>query len=204
LLRSLAGSLELSEIGGMRSLGHCPKHERSMIGQDREHACEQLCDHIRTLRDRISRKEELLAGYERDLATLRQVENMTELTSRQAQTVMTNLQARSDEVQCLRESLRKTREQLEQEKKINVAIKQKKIYHKNDEHVPRNGWPKHQCPPDNSQYPSRRRIPTTDKHRKNDHRSPHDEVSGRPIMSDIDHQIRSYMSLENARSIVTE
>ena len=64
-------SLELEGIEGQKSLSHIPKDERERLLRERERACEKLSNQIRVYRERISRKDELLQGYERDLAKLR-------------------------------------------------------------------------------------------------------------------------------------
>ena len=48
----------------------------------------------------------------------------------------------------MRESLTRTKDRLEQEKRLNSAIKQKKTYHLENENVTKGGWPRHACPPE--------------------------------------------------------
>ena len=64
-------SLDLDGIEGLRPLGHIPKDERDRLLRDRERACEKVVNQIKVYRERIARKDELLQGYERDLAKLR-------------------------------------------------------------------------------------------------------------------------------------
>ena len=45
------------------------------IAAEREQSCEQIAGVLRTMKDRIQRKDELLQGYERDLAKLRLAEH---------------------------------------------------------------------------------------------------------------------------------
>lgn len=70
-MRSIASALEVDEVAGLRPMAHIPKDERDYLLQERERACEMLSSRISSIRERISRKDELLQGYEQDLAKLR-------------------------------------------------------------------------------------------------------------------------------------
>lgn len=52
-------------------MAHIPRDERLRLASDREHGCELLTSRVKVLKERIIRKDELLQGYERDLAKLR-------------------------------------------------------------------------------------------------------------------------------------
>ena len=71
LLGAISTSLQLDGIEGCRPIGHIPKDERERLLREREHACEKMVNQIKVYRERINRKDELLQGYERDLAKLR-------------------------------------------------------------------------------------------------------------------------------------
>jgi hypothetical protein len=71
LLRGLASVLEMDDVEGLRSMAHIPKDERIKLSEYREQAVERLSSRVKVLKDRIARKDELLQGYERDLAKLR-------------------------------------------------------------------------------------------------------------------------------------
>ena len=71
MLRGVASALEMDDIGGLRSMAHIPRDERRHLATQREHSCEVITSKIRALRERVARKDELLQGYERDLAKLR-------------------------------------------------------------------------------------------------------------------------------------
>ena len=66
----MASCLELEEISGLRAMAHIPRDEREKLTQEREQATELLANRIKVLQERIQRKDELLQGYERDLAKL--------------------------------------------------------------------------------------------------------------------------------------
>jgi len=57
-------------------MAHAPHDERLQIVTEREQQCEQIARVLRTMKDRIERKDELLQGYERDLAKLRLAEDL--------------------------------------------------------------------------------------------------------------------------------
>ena len=58
---------------GLRPIGHIPKDERERLLEEREKACEILTNKIKLIKERIDRKDELLQGYEGDLAKMRSV-----------------------------------------------------------------------------------------------------------------------------------
>ena len=72
LVRAVGSILELSDVTeSMKSMAHAPHDERLQIVAERERQCELITGVLRTLKERIERKDELLHGYERDLAKLR-------------------------------------------------------------------------------------------------------------------------------------
>jgi len=58
----------------MKSMSHAPHDERLRIVAERQRQCDQIAAVLRTMKERIERKDELLHGYERDLAKLRSAE----------------------------------------------------------------------------------------------------------------------------------
>ena len=73
LLRAVASVLDLDSVYGLRPIGHIPKDERERLLEEREKACEILTNKIKLIKERIDRKDELLQGYEGDLAKMRSV-----------------------------------------------------------------------------------------------------------------------------------
>jgi len=75
LVRAVGSILELSEVTeSMKSMAHVPHDERLRIVAEREQHCERIAAVLRVTKERIERKDELLQGYEKDLAKLRSAE----------------------------------------------------------------------------------------------------------------------------------
>ncbi|KAK3104566.1 hypothetical protein FSP39_005088 [Pinctada imbricata] len=135
LLRALASCLELEHVDGLRPIGHIPKDERERLLIERENSCQLLSTRVKALHERIKRKEELLQGYERDLAKMRQAQELASKKATQVESLANDVKSRTEETQYLRESLSRTRDRLDQEKRLNKAIKQKKTFHLENEHL---------------------------------------------------------------------
>jgi len=74
-VRAVGSVLELTDVTdqSMKSMAHAPHDERLLIVAEREAHCDRITGVLRTMKERIERKDELLHGYERDLAKLRSV-----------------------------------------------------------------------------------------------------------------------------------
>ncbi|XP_022340674.2 forkhead-associated domain-containing protein 1-like isoform X1 [Crassostrea virginica] len=149
LLRAMASCLEMESVDGLRPIGHIPKDERDRLLVERENTCQILANRIKVLQERIARKEELLQGYERDLAKLRQAQELANRNSVQVENLANDVKSRTEETQYLRESLSRTRDRLDQEKRLNKAIKQRKTFHLENERVHQQQVPaSHHCKPE--------------------------------------------------------
>ncbi|XP_055863353.1 forkhead-associated domain-containing protein 1-like isoform X1 [Biomphalaria glabrata] len=147
LLRSMASSLDVDELEGMRPMAHAPRDEREFLMAARERTAQLLANRILMLKERIARKDELLKGYELDLAKLRQSQELTERQSKQVESLANDIRSRSEESEYLRESLSRTRDRLNQEKRLNSAIKQRKTFHLENERAHlQNHTRGHHCP----------------------------------------------------------
>lgn len=146
LLRAMASCLEMESVDGLRPIGHIPKDERERLLVERENTCQILANRIKVLLERIARKEELLQGYERDLAKLRQAQELANRNSTQVENLANDVKSRTEETQYLRESLSRTRDRLDQEKRLNKAIKQRKTFHLENERIHQQQVPaSHHC-----------------------------------------------------------
>ncbi|XP_077998057.1 uncharacterized protein LOC144451149 isoform X2 [Glandiceps talaboti] len=145
LAKAIANQLDLGEIHGLRSVTHLPRDERERLTREREKAIELMVSRLRVLHQRLDRKDELLQDYEKDLARLRQAEHVANEKAIQVETLATDVRSRVEENQYLRETLRRTRETLEQEKRLNTAIKNKKTFHMEKDEKNVKTWPRHNC-----------------------------------------------------------
>ncbi|XP_046360042.2 forkhead-associated domain-containing protein 1-like isoform X3 [Haliotis rufescens] len=133
LLRAMASCLEMEAIDGLRPMAHIPRDERERLTMQRESSCEILAQKINILKERTARKDDLLQGYERDLAKLRQAQETASSKTQQVHAMENDMRMHSQESELLRESLNRTRDRLNQEKRLNTAIKQKKTFHLENE-----------------------------------------------------------------------
>jgi len=73
-VRAVGSVLEPGDVAeSMKSMAHAPHDERLRIVSEREQLCGRIATSLRAMKDRVSRKDELLQGYEKDLAKLRSV-----------------------------------------------------------------------------------------------------------------------------------
>lgn len=75
----------------------------------------------------LRRKEQLLKDYEIDLAKLRQAEFLLQKKSDQLDETQVFTRSKEDEIEFLKESLKKVKLELEREQLLNEAIKQKRV-----------------------------------------------------------------------------
>ncbi|XP_071840349.1 forkhead-associated domain-containing protein 1-like isoform X2 [Apostichopus japonicus] len=145
LTQTISRELGLGEIPGQESFAHLPKDERGRIDQERQNSMELITSRLRTLNQRLERKDDLLRDYEKDLEKLRLAEQIANEKAGQVESLANDIRGKTEEAHYLRETLRKTRETLDQERRLNNAIKNKKTFHlENDDKVTQK-WPKHKC-----------------------------------------------------------
>ncbi|CAF0926556.1 unnamed protein product [Didymodactylos carnosus] len=124
LVRKLAQLLELDdEISNVTPLATLSMSERYAGVQQRQRAADMLTQKIEMLQDRLSRKEELLRDYEKDLGKLRQAEILIKEKNMLLQDLEIGKRTNEDEALFLRNTLKETQDQLNQEKRVNTAIK---------------------------------------------------------------------------------
>ncbi len=71
MLRGMASALDMADVPGLRNIAHLPHDERSRLAYEREQAIHLMANKIHMLKERITRKDQLLQGYDRDLGRLR-------------------------------------------------------------------------------------------------------------------------------------
>jgi hypothetical protein len=126
LLRSVASMLEVSELSGFRSMNNLPQDERDRLIAERNHSLEIVCTKLRLIKETLERKDKLLSDYELDLARLRQTEFLLQKKSDQLDEAQLSYRNKCDEIEYLKETIRNTKINLDQEKLVNSSIKQKR------------------------------------------------------------------------------
>ncbi|CAF0844729.1 unnamed protein product [Adineta steineri] len=110
----------LSNIAPLASL---PTTDRYVALQQRQRTTEILVQKIEMLRERLTRKEELLRDYEKDLGKLRQAEILLREKNGLLQDLEMDKRTKDDEALFLRNTLRETQDNLNQEKRLNSSVK---------------------------------------------------------------------------------
>jgi hypothetical protein len=119
--------LNIGEVDGLRSMACLPPDERQLLLNERSRSIEAVCVRIRALLEKIDRSDTLLKDYEMDLAKLRQAEFLLDKKNEQLDTIEVNALTKEDEVEYLRQSLKNTKAELQNEKMINATIKQNRV-----------------------------------------------------------------------------
>ncbi|XP_041128813.1 forkhead-associated domain-containing protein 1-like [Polyodon spathula] len=129
LVRALASLLNVGDLPGSSSLKHAPPDERERLISQRHTDLELLHTRLRLLQSQLERKEELLSGYQRDLEQLRQSQDVVHRQQVEVDRLREELQGQSQESALLREALDRAQQRLDQEKRLNKAIKERKTFH---------------------------------------------------------------------------
>ena len=74
LSQSVGALLSLGELSGHESMSHLPRDERDRVAKERSNTHELIVSRLRTLNQRLERKDQLLKDYEKDLEKLRLAE----------------------------------------------------------------------------------------------------------------------------------
>ncbi|XP_043387864.1 forkhead-associated domain-containing protein 1 isoform X3 [Chelonia mydas] len=123
LIHALGSLMNVKELTGVQSVKHLSQDEREKVRMQRQKDLELLYDKISKLKSRLERKEELLKEYESDIGQLRA--NKVSLQAYQAE--MTKLEddvyREAEENALLKEALERTQFQLNEEKRLNRAVK---------------------------------------------------------------------------------
>ncbi|CAF0920949.1 unnamed protein product [Rotaria sordida] len=131
-----------------------PSTDRYVALQQRQRTNEILIQKIEMLRERLTRKEELLRDYEKDLGKLRQAEILLREKNILLQDLETDKRTKDDEALFLRNTLKETQDNLNQEKRFNSSIKlgRNTDQSQSNELIRRSGGSTatlhHHCPPD--------------------------------------------------------
>ncbi|CAF2530410.1 unnamed protein product [Rotaria sp. Silwood2] len=156
LTRKLMNLLDIDDdsLLNVTSLAILPSTDRYVALQQRQRTNEILIQKIEMLRERLTRKEELLRDYEKDLGKLRQAEILLREKDILLQDLETNKRTKDDESLFLRNTLKETQDTLNQEKRLNSSIKlgRNVDQSQSNELIRRSGGSTatlhHHCPPD--------------------------------------------------------
>ncbi|PAA50360.1 hypothetical protein BOX15_Mlig004584g3 [Macrostomum lignano] len=107
LVSALTGALRLTgPLPGQLPMSQAADvAERRRLTSERDKAAELIAERVRQMRERAERKDQLLEGYDGDLARLRQALQLAEARSAQVDALAEQLRARTEESELLRASL---------------------------------------------------------------------------------------------------
>ena len=91
LTGTVARLLGLGELPGQESLGHITRDERERIVSERSSAHELITSRLRTLNQRLERKDALLQDYEKDLERLRLAEKIANEKASQVESLAVSI-----------------------------------------------------------------------------------------------------------------
>ncbi|KAM9176164.1 LOW QUALITY PROTEIN: forkhead-associated domain-containing protein 1 [Mergus octosetaceus] len=126
LICALGRLMNMEELAGMQSVQHLPQEEREKVGQQRRKDFELLYEKISKLKSRLEKKEELLKDYEAQIEELRLNQESLQMCQEEVLKLEDEAYREAEEKALLREALERTQVQLEQEKRLNRVVKQRK------------------------------------------------------------------------------
>ncbi|CAF4193645.1 unnamed protein product, partial [Rotaria socialis] len=154
--RKLMNLLDIDDDGlaNVAPLATLPATDRYVALQQRQRTNEILMQKVEMIRERLTRKEELLRDYEKDLGKLRQAEILLREKDILLQDLETDKRTKDDEAFYLRNTLKETQDNLNQEKRVNSSVKLGRNIDQSqsNELIRRSGGSTatlhHHCPPD--------------------------------------------------------
>ncbi|XP_040843547.1 forkhead-associated domain-containing protein 1 [Ochotona curzoniae] len=124
--KTLGSLMNIKDMSGHVSMKHLSAKERDKVHQLRQRDLDLVFDKIAQLKNRLERKEELLRGYEKDIDQLRQSKVSIQMHQSQVAKLEDDIYREAEEKALLKEALERTEQQLNQEKRINRAMRQQK------------------------------------------------------------------------------
>ncbi|CAF5095344.1 unnamed protein product, partial [Rotaria magnacalcarata] len=123
--RKLMNLLDIDDdsLANVTPLATLPATDRYVALQQRQRMNEILMQKVEMIRERLTRKEELLRDYEKDLGKLRQAEILLREKDILLQDLETDKRTKDDEALYLRNTLKETQDSLNQEKRVNSSVK---------------------------------------------------------------------------------
>ncbi|XP_045630667.1 forkhead-associated domain-containing protein 1 [Ursus americanus] len=124
--KTLGSLMNIKDMSGHISMKYLSAKERERVNRLRQRDLDLVFDKITQLKNRLERKEELLRGYEKDIEQLRQSKVSTQTYQSQMAKLEDDIYKEAEEKALLKEALGRMEQQLQQEKRINRAIRQQK------------------------------------------------------------------------------
>ncbi|XP_077755661.1 forkhead-associated domain-containing protein 1 isoform X2 [Canis aureus] len=124
--KTLGSLMNIKDMSGHISMKYLSPKERDRVNELRQRDLDLVFDKITQLKNRLERKEELLRGYEKDIEQLRQSKVSVQMYQSQVAKLEDNIYKEAEEKALLKEALEHMEHQLQQEKRINRAIRQQK------------------------------------------------------------------------------
>ncbi|KAM8959051.1 forkhead-associated domain-containing protein 1 isoform 4-T4 [Lycaon pictus] len=124
--KTLGSLMNIKDMSGHISMKYLSPKERDRVNELRQRDLDLVFDKITQLKNRLERKEELLRGYEKDIEQLRQSKVSVQMYQSQVAKLEDNIYKEAEEKALLKEALERMEHQLQQEKRINRAIRQQK------------------------------------------------------------------------------
>ncbi|XP_065060933.1 forkhead-associated domain-containing protein 1-like [Rhopilema esculentum] len=128
LMRAVCGLLDMEVPKKVGTIIHVPPKEKEKLINGRNNILETIIKRLDALQKRLGRKEKLLGGYEKDLTQLRDTEELAGRKSAETISLSTSLRSKQNEIDCLREALKRVREELDQQKRLNKSLSQRKVF----------------------------------------------------------------------------
>ncbi|XP_020624000.1 forkhead-associated domain-containing protein 1-like isoform X1 [Orbicella faveolata] len=128
LARTLGALLEIDPVPGCRSMAHLPVEERERLELERTKAVELMVSKVQQMYERMERKVQLLGSYEDDLVHLRKSETMAGQKTAEATGLKMDVRNRQEEISYLRASMTRLRDELDQQRRLNVCLKERKKF----------------------------------------------------------------------------
>uniref|UniRef100_A0A452S0R8 Forkhead associated phosphopeptide binding domain 1 n=1 Tax=Ursus americanus TaxID=9643 RepID=A0A452S0R8_URSAM len=125
--KTLGSLMNIKDMSGHISMKYLSAKERERVNRLRQRDLDLVFDKITQLKNRLERKEELLRGYEKDIEQLRQSKVSTQTYQSQMAKLEDDIYKEAEEKALLKEALGRMEQQLQQEKRINRAIRQQKV-----------------------------------------------------------------------------
>ncbi|KAM6174130.1 forkhead-associated domain-containing protein 1 [Erethizon dorsatum] len=143
--RTLGSLMNIKDMSGHVSMKHLSAKEREKVNQLRQRDLDLVFDKITQLKSRLQRKEELLQGYERDIAQLRQSRVSIQMYQSQMAKLEDDIYKEAEEKALLKEALERMEQQLQHEKRLNRAARQQKEHLEDHEQKNAKEWTPCNC-----------------------------------------------------------